>query len=200
VKGFAGFANHRDGRKDVVRSHGEIRQGMKKKYGYPQVPKRKVFITNLYLASCDSVHKRPHVGIRKRFVCGLLLAQRVILTPPMVIDNEGLDELFADPLIIRYLGGRPGRLILRHYHNADVVLVDYFRELDGGFIVSNGGSGPCRKYQMSAAQRFEMEQRPARLDRLLGSVYPLTRARQYCTKRLVRGNSRAPSGTGWSRA
>ncbi|MDA8391184.1 MAG: hypothetical protein M0Z76_10730 [Gammaproteobacteria bacterium] len=134
-----------------------------------------VFVNNnLYLANCDSVHKRAHPEIRKRLVWGFLLARRIILTPPMLIDNPGLDGFFADPIIGRYLRAHSGKIILRHYHRADALsLVDYFQELDGGFIISSGTSGPCRKDQLSARERTALERRLARLDRLLDVANPL---------------------------
>lgn len=121
----------------------------------------------LYLANCDSVQKRPLKELKKRIVWGLVVAERIVVTPHILLDNKGIEQVLGHPDIARYLKHHPHKLLVRHHGAQDVFSCRrYFDGRDGEFIVSSVAGSP-RKRELTAAQQNEVHQRLDRLDDLL---------------------------------
>lgn len=102
--------------------------------------------TALYLANCDSVHGRTAAELRERLIWGLAFADRVILTPNIIIDNPEIDALFQSHTVRTYLERNPGKLVIRHNHSRrEICFVDYFDRLPADFIVSSHPQGPRKR-------------------------------------------------------
>lgn len=125
--------------------------------------------TNLYLANCDSVHKRPLDEVRARVVWGLAFAERIILTPNIVIDNPSTEEIFSSHTVYKFLTENPGKIIIRHNHSQpELCFRDYFNELDDEFVVSSHNGSP-RKRDLKPDRLGTIHKRLDKLDALFSA-------------------------------
>jgi hypothetical protein len=126
--------------------------------------------SNLYLANCDSVNKRSNEEFRKRVVWGLAFAEKIILTPNIIIDNISSEQAFKSRNVLKYLIENPGKIILRHNHTAkNICFSDYFSEREDGYVFS-GVDGSPRKCDMSHSQKIFMEKRMDNIDVLFDQL------------------------------
>ncbi len=120
---------------------------------------------NLYLSNCDSVYRRSKEDIKSRIIWGLAFAEKIIITPNMIIDNNGIDDVFNSGKIYKYLKNNGvERIILRHNHSSEeLCLSDYFKNLHGDYFLS---SIQKSKKSLNGAERSEIERRVDAMDKL----------------------------------
>lgn len=122
--------------------------------------------SNLYLSNCDSVHQRSAEEFRKRVVWGLAFSEKIVLTPNIIIDNPGSEQVFKSHNISKYLLENPGKIILRHNHTAkNICFSDYFSEREDDYVLS-GINGSPRKRDLSSSQKNSIEKRMENLDEI----------------------------------
>jgi len=123
----------------------------------------------LFLSNCDSVRAMSRTELRKRLLVGVAVANGVVVSPNLLIDNAYIADTFGHPRLHRWFTGEgSGALLVRGMFEGDrVCLVDYFNALPGEHVLSrfDGRS----KDALTDAERDTLLRDLDRLDGMLES-------------------------------
>lgn len=128
----------------------------------------------LYLANCDSVRRLSSEEISKRLTWGLVFAEKIVLTPNILIDNPNMDACLQRGIVGKYLMANPGLVVLRHnYSQKQLSVLGHFREVPEDYIVSHvstDGTAVKKKRDLTPSQLEAIETRLARIDAFLENI------------------------------
>lgn len=128
----------------------------------------------LYLANCDSVRRLSSEEILKRLTWGMVFAEKIVLTPNILIDNPNMDACLQGGVVGKYLMAKPGLVVLRHNHSQkQLSVLDYFREAREDYIVSHVSTDSTavrKKRDLSRTELGTIEARLERLDAFLAKI------------------------------
>lgn len=95
----------------------------------------------MFLANCDTVRRLPVSEIEKRFLLGVTFAEGVIVTPSLLLDNQGFSEVLQRPNLYRwYREEGLGTLTIRSPSRSSFTsMEDYFDTLPGSYRLARCG-------------------------------------------------------------
>ena len=128
----------------------------------------------LYLANCDSVRRLSSEEILKRLTWGLVFAEKIVLTPNILIDNPDMDACLQGGVVGKYLMAKPGLVVLRHNHSQkQLSVLDHFGEAREDYIVSHVSPDSAtvkKKRDLTSSELNTIEARLDRLDAFLAKI------------------------------
>lgn len=98
-----------------------------------------LFKEKMYLSNCDSVRGLSNDEIRKRFLIGLVFGNGVILSPNILFDTKGLNQVLEQKNVIKFLNEEGyGNFIIRGMNIENInSFSDYFEKLPSNYKISN---------------------------------------------------------------
>jgi hypothetical protein len=113
-----------------------------------------LFKDKLLLANCDSVKNCSFGELQKRLLIGTIFADGIIISPNVLIDNDGVDKLLSSRRLINYFNDEGhGKFVIRGVGvHPDQELMDYYESLPNSFILSSFKGAP-RKEDLSSEQQ-----------------------------------------------
>lgn len=121
--------------------------------------------SNLYLANCDPVRKLSRNELKSRLNWGLAIADKIIISPNMLIDYPEIMDFFTHGISGNILSKDKSRIILRHTHNAEkICFVDYYENLEGDYFFS--GSISKSKKTLSNSEITATKYRLSLIDKI----------------------------------
>lgn len=133
-----------------------------------------LFREKMYLANCDSTRRLEPAELRKRMLLGLVFADGVLLTPNILLDNQGFDSLLAERSVIKYLNEEGlGKFVIRGFNLHGLSsMSDYYEKLPSSYVLSSLPGSPT-KGDLGATEEREFRDRLRRLDQVLHRFQPV---------------------------
>lgn len=136
-----------------------------------------LFKEKMFLANCDPVRRLPGPELEKRLLLSVAFSKGAIVTPSLLLDNDGIAALLARPDLQRWFNSRDGRggLVIRMPGGDSAApLEDYFAALPPHHHLTRFG---CAKDRLDrhalAGLRDDLRAIDAALNRLSAVYSPV---------------------------
>ncbi|MGJ0344872.1 hypothetical protein NG788_09595 [Aliarcobacter cryaerophilus] len=98
-----------------------------------------LFKEKMYLSNCDSVRELSDEEVRKRVLIGLVFGKGIILSPNILFDTKGINQVLKQKNIIKFLNEEGyGNFIIRGMNIKDInSFSDYFDKLPNNYKISS---------------------------------------------------------------
>ena len=150
----------------------------------------------LFLSNCDSVRAMARDELRKRVLVGAAVANGIVVSPNLLIDNADIADTLGQPRLNRWFRGEgSGALLVRGMFEGNrICLEDYFDALPGRHVFSRFAGR--RKDDLTYAQRDRLLRDLDRLDKMLEAYAarfrPIPRDRTALSREITNRLDREP--------
>jgi hypothetical protein len=159
-----------------------------------------LFRERMFLANCDTVRQLPAAEIEKRFLLGVTFAQGVIVTPSLLLDNQGFSEVLKRPNLYHWyreegLGTLTVRSPSQHHF---MTMEDYFDGLPGGYRLARCGGKPKQELTSDEVKQVLVDLRS--LDKNLVDFVPTRQALALKSDALTKAIIASPTFAAWKQS
>lgn len=132
-----------------------------------------LFKEKMYLSNCDSVRGLSNDEIRKRFLIGLVFGNGVILSPNILFDTKGLNQVLEQKNVIKFLNEEGyGNFIIRGMNIENInSFADYFEKLPSNYKISNLNG--IEKGELTRSQLQYIENNIKYIDKIIQNIKPV---------------------------
>ncbi|PRM87166.1 hypothetical protein CRU86_07410 [Aliarcobacter skirrowii] len=132
-----------------------------------------LFKEKMYLSNCDSVRGLSNDEIRKRFLIGLVFGNGVILSPNILFDTKGLNQVLEQKNVIKFLNEEGyGNFIIRGMNIENInSFSDYFEKLPSNYKISNLNG--IEKGELTRSQLQYIGNNIKYIDKIIQNIKPV---------------------------
>ncbi|MCT7500994.1 hypothetical protein N5S92_03250 [Aliarcobacter cryaerophilus] len=132
-----------------------------------------LFKEKMYLSNCDSVRGLSNDEIRKRFLIGLVFGNGVILSPNILFDTKGLNQVLEQKNVIKFLNEEGyGNFIIRGMNIENInSFADYFEKLPSNYKISNLNG--IEKGELTRSQLQYIGNNIKYIDKIIQNIKPV---------------------------
>lgn len=132
-----------------------------------------LFKEKMYLSNCDSVRGLSNDEIRKRFLIGLVFGNGVILSPNILFDTKGLNQVLEQKKVIKFLNEEGyGNFIIRGMNIENInSFADYFEKLPSNYKISNLNG--IEKGELTRSQLQYIGNNIKYIDKIIQNIKPV---------------------------
>ena len=132
-----------------------------------------LFKEKIYLSNCDSVRGLSNDEIRKRFLIGLVFGNGVILSPNILFDTKGLNQVLEQKNVIKFLNEEGyGNFIIRGMNIENInSFADYFEKLPSNYKISNLNG--IEKGELTRSQLQYIGNNIKYIDKIIQNIKPV---------------------------
>jgi hypothetical protein len=132
-----------------------------------------LFKEKMYLSNCDSVRGLSNDEIRKRFLIGLVFGNGVILSPNILFDTKGLNQVLEQKNVIKFLNEEGyGNFIIRGMNIENInSFADYFEKLPSNYKISNLNG--IEKGELTRSQLQYIGNKIKYIDKIIQNIKPV---------------------------
>ncbi|PRM89776.1 hypothetical protein CJ671_05940 [Aliarcobacter cryaerophilus] len=132
-----------------------------------------LFKEKMYLSNCDSVRGLSNDEIRKRFLIGLVFGNGIILSPNILFDTKGINQVLEQKNIIKFLNEEGyGNFIIRGMNIENMnSFSDYFDQLPSNYKISSLNG--VDKGELTRSQLQYIKNNIKNIDKIIKNVKPI---------------------------